>query len=362
MKRCRIIAAVVCLICMFSIHANAQGPCDAVLQDGTIHIPGFALDGKHYRLDLAPPFTLADYGAGAETCGESPASAEWSSEAVYQDGTLHIPCFFLDGSHYRLELGSPFSPADYGDSTESCGGFTNSLGMTFRLVPAGTFTMGSPTDEPGRTSEEENQRQVTISESYYIQTTEVTQAQWEAVMGVNPSYFANCGDDCPVERISWDDIQDFLSELNKLRRREGTYALPTEAQWEYAARSGGETAFANGGITETGSGYDANLDAMGWYRYNSNGTTHPVARKDPNAWGLYDMHGNVWEFVRDLHAAYPTDPGIDPTGASSGSSRVYRGGAWGSDAAECRSAFRSWHMPDVKYYVLGFRLAFYPAQ
>lgn len=164
--------------------------------------------------------------------------------------------------------------------------------MTFNRIPTGTFMMGSPEDEPMRDSDE-TQHQVTLTNSYYMQTTEVTQGQWKAVMGSNPSWFSDCGDDCPVEEVSWDDVQEFITELNKLGQ--GTYRLPTEAEWESAARAGSMTAFANGDITETGSGYDPNLDAMGWYSCNSDSKTHPVAQKQPNAWGLYDMHGNVWE-------------------------------------------------------------------
>jgi len=214
---------------------------------------------------------------------------------------------------------------------------TNTLGMTFNLVSAGTFTMGSPANEPGHNSRgDETQHQVTLTSSYYMQTTEVTQAQWEAVMGSNPSYFSSCGSDCPVEQVSWDDAQEFINKLNQ--KGEGVYMLPTEAQWEYAARAGSTTAFANGEITETGWGYDPNLDAMGWYGYNSSGTTHPVAiQKTPNAWGLYDMHGNVWEWCQDWYGSYSSDTVTDPEGPSTGSIRVFRGGSWRNDARLCRS-------------------------
>ncbi len=166
--------------------------------------------------------------------------------------------------------------------------------MDFVLIKAGTFMMGSPEDEEGRYYKE-IQHQVILTQDYYMQTTELTQGQWEAVMGSNPSNFYNCGSNCPVEKVSWNDIQAFIEKLNQ--RGEGIYRLPTEAEWEYAARAGSTTAFANGGITERGCSYDANLDAMGWYYGNADGT-HPVAQKLPNAWGLYDMHGNVWEWCQ----------------------------------------------------------------
>ena len=227
----------------------------------------------------------------------------------------------------------------------------NNLGMAFVKIPAGTFTMGSPDGvseypigsgetalaEPGRVSDE-IPHQVTLSQSFYMQTTEVTQAQWEAVMGSNPSSNASCENDCPVENVSWDDIQTFLTTLNGLGQ--GTYILPTEAQWEYAARAGSTAAFANGDITGTNCGDDPTLDDMGWYCYNSGDAIHPVAQKIPNAWGLFDMHGNVSEFCEDWYGAYPAGPVTDPTGAVGGSEKVHRGGAWGSWVATCRSAHR----------------------
>jgi len=224
--------------------------------------------------------------------------------------------------------------------------------MTFKLLPAGTFTMGSPSDELGRVSDEGPQHQVTLTKSFYMQTTEVTQAQWQAVMGSNPSSFWDCPT-CPVEMVSWNDVQEFIGKMNQ--RGEGTYALPSEAQWEYAARAGSTTAFYNGGITVTDCAYDPNLDKIGWYCYNSNYKAHPVAQKTPNAWGLYDMSGNVYEWCQDWDGTYPSGAVTDPTGPSSGSDRVYRGGVWYGNARLCRSAFRSCNSPDYRSGI-GFRL------
>lgn len=230
--------------------------------------------------------------------------------------------------------------------------YTNSLGMTFKLIQAGTFTMGSPVNELGRL-DDETQHEVTLTQSFYMQSTEVTQSQWEAVMGSNPSNNIGCSD-CPVDNVSWDDVQTFITELNTWG--EGTYRLPTESEWEYAARAGTTTAFANGDITEADCGYDPNLDIIGWYCNNSSDTTHPVARKDPNAWGLYDMHGNVYEWCQDWYGTYPSSSVTDPTGPTSGSARVRRGGSWNLNARECRSASRlSFEHPD-RDYSLGFRL------
>ncbi|KPA13875.1 Sulphatase-modifying factor domain protein [Candidatus Magnetomorum sp. HK-1] len=229
---------------------------------------------------------------------------------------------------------------------------SNSLGMTFRLIPAGTFVMGSPSDELGRDGAE-TQYTVTLTESFYMQTTEVTQGQWKAVMGNNPSNFDSCGLNCPVEYISWDDCQTFIATLNAMG--EGAYTLPTEAQWEYAARAGSNKAFANGVISNTTT--DSNLDIMGWYVSNSNSTPHAVAQKQANAWGLFDMHGNVWEWCNDWHDTYPTGSVTDPGGPSSGTHRVDRGGSWSHNAQYCRSANRGYVTPGNRYSYLGLRLS-----
>jgi formylglycine-generating enzyme required for sulfatase activity len=248
---------------------------------------------------------------------------------------------------------------------------TNSIGMAFVKISPGTFTIGSPSSEPGRDGDEK-QHQVTLTQGFYMQTTEVTQGQWRAVMGSNPSYFQNCGDDCPVEQVSWDDVQEFIRKLNQ---REGgkVYRLPTEAEWEYSARAGSTSPFANGGISELNYGYDFNLHKMGWYGYNSavnyggcyDGSkqggrkcagTHPVSHKQPNDWDLYDMHGNVWEWCQDWEGDYPSGFETDPTGPSTGSDRVARGGSWFNSARYCRSADRRSFSPGNRLMRLGFRL------
>jgi len=227
----------------------------------------------------------------------------------------------------------------------------NSLGMTFQLIPAGTFVMGSPIDELGRGTDE-TQYTVTFTESFYMQTTEVTQGQWEMLMGENPSSFTECGLNCPVEFISWEEAKAFIIDLNAMG--EGAYTFPTEAQWEYAARSGSNKAFANGNISNTST--DINMDAMGWYDSNSNSTPHAVAQKSPNNWGLYDMHGNVNEWCFDWYGTYPTGSVIDPTGPPSGTNRVLRSGGWYLEAQYCRSAERSYGSPSGRDIDIGFRL------
>jgi formylglycine-generating enzyme required for sulfatase activity/N-acetylneuraminic acid mutarotase len=249
---------------------------------------------------------------------------------------------------------------------------SNSLGMTFNEIPAGTFIMGSPDSEPGRTTDEGPQHQVTISKPFSMQTTEVTQGQWRAVMGNNPSWFATCGDTCPVTTVSLEDVQQFIAKMNQ--RGEGTYRLPTEAEWEYAARAGSTTAFVNGGITAsnpdsdpdlnisggytpTASDNDPNLNVMGWYIFNSGNMTHPVAQKQPNFWGLYDMHGNVWEMVQDYWGSYTSAPVTDPQGPTTASQHnAVRGGSWARGAALARSASRALNYAPNRSNDIGFRL------
>jgi formylglycine-generating enzyme required for sulfatase activity len=214
-------------------------------------------------------------------------------------------------------------------------------------ISPGTFMMGSPESEEDRDNDEDR-HEVTLTQGYYLQTTEVTQGQWQAVMGDNPSYFESCGADCPVEMVSWDDIQEFIKELNQ-RDSDYQYRLPTEAEWEYAARAGSETRFGFGDSDET-------LKEYAWFKDNSGRETHPVSEKRPNKWGLYDMHGNVYEWCQDRYGDYPTGSVTDPQGPSSGAYRVLRGGSWYYGARNCRSAIRLRSSPDDRYDDDGFRL------
>lgn len=202
--------------------------------------------------------------------------------------------------------------------------------------------MGSPDSESGRDFNEGPQHPVTISKAFELQTTEVTQSQWQAMMGSNPSHFI--GPDLPVEQVSWEDVQAFIAKLNA--KGDGyRYRLPTEAEWEYAARAG------------TTGLYAGDLDAMAWHYNNSGNQTHPVGTKAANSWGLYDMHGNVWEWTSDWFGSYSTSAVTDPVGPSTGSSfRVNRGGSWFYTALHCRSANRFGHLPGLRLNFLGFRL------
>jgi formylglycine-generating enzyme required for sulfatase activity len=229
-----------------------------------------------------------------------------------------------------------------------------SIGYEMIYVSPGTFMMGSPSNEKGRYGDE-TQHQVILTKGFYMGITEVTQGQWKKIMGNNPSHFKKCGDDCPVEQISWRTCQEFIILLNK-KEKTRKYRLPTEAEWEYACRAGSTLAFANGDITRTGCGQDPNLNKIGWYCGNSGEKIQPVAKKIPNTWGFYDMHGNVWEWCQDWYGQYKTWQVVDPKGPSSGDSRVFRGGGWGLNARTCRSAFRDKYNPTLKCRHLGFRL------
>ena len=218
-------------------------------------------------------------------------------------------------------------------------------GVSFKMiaVKGGTFQMGSDDGYEW----EKPVHQVTLSD-YYIGETEVTQELWTAVMGSNPPKFTG-NMQRPVEMVSWNDCQTFISKLNELTGE--TFRLPTEAQWEYAARGG------NKSKGYTYSGGDA-IDDVAWHEYNSGGMTHPVKTKAPNELGIYDMTGNVYEWCSDWYGSYSSAAQTDPTGPSTGSYRLIRGGSWGSDATYCRVASRGSSTPTFSYISLGLRLAY----
>ncbi len=216
-------------------------------------------------------------------------------------------------------------------------------GVSFVMVPVkgGTFRMGSNDVYDN----EKPVHSVTLSD-YMIGETEVTQALWKAVMGSNPSYHK--GDNLPVENVSWNQCQKFISKLNSITHQR--FRLPTEAEWEYAARGGSKSR----GYKYSGSD---NLGSVAWYGDNSGNETHPVKTKASNELGLYDMSGNVWEWCEDWYDSYPSGSQTNPSGPPSGSSRVDRGGSYGSGATSCRASFRSDCGPSYSYRRLGLRLA-----
>ena len=223
------------------------------------------------------------------------------------------------------------------------------------LIPAGQFLMGSSDSDKDARGAEKPQHQVRITKPFYLGKYEVQQEQWEAVMGNNPSTFKGAKN--PVEQVSWDDCQEFLDKLNaKTAEQGGKFVLPTGAEWEYACRGGSTTRFSFGDAARS-------LGEYAWYKDNSEQKTHPVGRKKPNAWGLYDMHGNVWEWCHDLYDEkyYSNSATDDPQGPSSGSRRVLRGGSWRIPAGICRSAGCDSGVPGYRDTGLGFRVARVPA-
>jgi len=217
------------------------------------------------------------------------------------------------------------------------------------FVPGGCFQMGDTFGDGD--AGEKPVHEVCVSD-FYMGKYEVTQGQWKKIMGNNPSYFKNCGDNCPVEQVSWNDIKGFFEALNS--RTGKRYRLPTEAQWEYAARSGGKSE------KWAGTSIESSLGEYAWYDSNSGSKTHPVGQKLPNGLGLHDMSSNVWEWCSDFYggsAYYKNSPRDNPSGPSSGSSRVNRGGGWYSIAANTRATARSRNDADNRNSGVGFRIA-----
>ena len=217
----------------------------------------------------------------------------------------------------------------------------NGINIRMAYCPPGEFVMGSPVDEVYRGTNEAQHR-VQLTRGYWIGQYLVTQEQWQIVMGVNVSYFI--GDRLPVDQVNWNECQEFVKRLNAYTNFE--MRLPTDAEWEYACRAGSVGQFSGNGV----------LDDMGWYDKNSDETTHPVGMKLPNAWGIYDMHGNVWEWCNDWYSDNILENTINPTGPETGDERVMRGGAWDCFYRECRSARRFRCHPNKRDYFYGFRV------
>jgi formylglycine-generating enzyme required for sulfatase activity len=245
----------------------------------------------------------------------------------------------------------------------STGRFTNSVGMKMVRIRPGKFLMGSPRDEPGR-SDEEFQHEVEITRAFYLGVYTVTQAQYQKVVGTNPSHYCATGArraavagidtrDFPVETVSWDDAVAFCKKLSALPAEKGArrvYRLPTEAEWEYACRAGTTTAYNCG---KTLSKDQAHFSPSPLRRIAK------VGSYKPNAWGLYDMHGNVWHMCADWYDAnyYRVSPKKDPPGPAKGTTWVARGGSWYNPASGCRSATRAWVVRDQRNFIVGFRAA-----
>ena len=275
---------------------------------------------------LLPAEFFFRYGQVSESVGDFDTAAEHVTRYLTEAGR--------DGEHYieALRLLNAVEEERHREALVA--------GMEFVWIPPGEFLMGSTSAEAD--SDEQPLMQVRVSQGFWLGKYEVTQEEWEAVMGSNPSRFSDCGGNCPVENVSWEDVREFLRRVNG--RGEQRYRLPTEAEWEYAARAG-----------TTGDRY-GDLDAIAWWDGNSGGRTHPVGQKLPNRFGLQDMLGNVWEWVHDWYGDYPSGSATDPQGPVSGSFRVFRGGSWNSGATSVRGPYRFVNGRGYRITALGFRL------
>ncbi len=249
--------------------------------------------------------------------------------------------------------------------------------IVLRYIPAGAFVMGSPTAEQKQYNDE-TEHPVTLSRGFYMGIYPVTNRQWRSVLGTDPSRFKQAGPDAPVESISWQDAQWFLDTLCEQEGVEkGIYRLPTEAEWEYACRAGVQSPLYIGHLTVKGLRNGPELDAIAWYggnakvdyaeAYNAEGWqetqlpfdkagAQPVGRKKPNAWGLHDMLGNVWEWCADWYGPYPKVGMVDPRGPETGFARVLRGGSWNDSPCCCRCAARDWNTPETAWDDMGLRV------
>lgn len=227
----------------------------------------------------------------------------------------------------------------------------NGVEMEFIYIAPGEFLMGSPLREINRHNDEDPVREVKISKGFFLGKFEVTQKQWQSMMGYNPSVFKHFddSDQHPVDMVSWNECQDFIKQMNELEL--GTFRLPTEAEWEYACRAGTETRYYWG--TDSS---DQEVYQYAWAFPRAEGRSHPVGLKKPNRWGLYDMSGNVWEWCQDWRAPYQAADTLDPTGRGSGKKKIYRGGSWFNKPSTLRSANRNGHELNFKGTNSGLRL------
>jgi len=280
--------------------------------------------------------------------------AAWAAaEAAQQDPPRAKASYDEAANAYLKALEAAPGRKQAAAQTPKAGETRTFAGIEFVWCAPGTFTMGSPAEEKGR-SDDEKQHAVTLTKGFWIGKYEVTQAQWEAVIPINPSAFR--GPNLPVDSVTWDDTQTFISKLNM--NAGGGFRLPTETEWEFACRAGSVTPFSFGAVIST---EQANCDGNYTYNGGSPGvlrnTTLAVGSLKLNAWGLFDMHGNVCEWCQDWYGPYPDGPVVDPAGPPSGAFHDFRGGCWSYDPQYCRSAFRDQYTVDLPPNVFGFRLA-----
>jgi len=333
--------------------ANLSGTVPDTLLSTNVVLASAA---NHFRGDQT--ITEGSLGIGTTTPG---GKLEVSGEVVIGDSTVGAPragTMRWTGSDFEGYNGTEWVSLTLPVLSSAVVPVTNMV-----YIQPGSFAMGSPASEVDRSGDEGPQTTVTISRGFWMGIYEVTQWEYTNVTGLaNPSYFG--GDvNRPVERVYWVDATNYCARLTSRERGAGripsgyVYRLPTEAEWEYVCRAGTSTRFSHGNDT----GY-LELGNYAWYNVNSGNTTHPVGGKGANPWGLYDMHGNVWEWCQDWYGGYPGGVVSDPTGPASGSDRVFRGGGWTSDGRYCRSAPRKWLSPTSRINFIGFRVVLAPVQ
>lgn len=334
MRRKSILLVLLFFLAVCAAHA-AELKNEKARQEGNRLVITYDLEGKENEAQVNLILTV-----DGKTCKASDLHVEGDVGKVRTGRGKRISWNILQDFPRGLRSGVDWELTTAGEA------FTDSVtGMEMVFVKGGCYRMGDTFGDGD--ADEKPVHEVCVND-FYIGKYEVTQGQWKAVMGNNPSHFKNCGDNCPVETVSWNDIQQFLQRLNSRSGKQ--YRLPTEAEWEYAARSGGKSEKYAGGN---------DVDAVAWYSKNSGSETHPVGQKRPNGLGLYDMSGNVREWCSDWYGEkyYSQSPRDNPDGPSSGSYRVLRGGSWLYSPRIVRAAYRLGLNPGDRDNCYGFRMA-----
>ncbi|MEN6422232.1 MAG: formylglycine-generating enzyme family protein [Smithella sp.] len=310
---CLLFALILTMLLALPLSA-AELKNEKARQEGNRLVITYDLDGKENAAEVALSITV-----DGKTYKSSELHIEGDIGKLSPGKGKRVTWNILQDFPKGLRAGAEWELSTSGDAFKD-----PTTGMEMIFVKGGCFQMGDTVG--GGEADEKPVHQVCLS-NFYMGKYEVTQGQWQQIMGNNPSHFSSCGDNCPVEKVSWNDVQDFIRRLNSQTGK--NYRLPTEAEWEYAARSGGKSEQYSGG---------ADVDSVAWYDGNSGRKTHPVGQKKPNGLGLHDMSGNVWEWCQDWYSDkyYSQSNRDNPSGPSSGSNRVLRGGSWFNGDARAR--------------------------
>ena len=338
-KKNTCLIVVLLLIVLFALPAYAaELKNEKARQEGNRLVISFDLEGKEKEAEVNLTITVED-----KTYKPSDLHIEGDVGKIKTGKGKKVTWNILQDFPKGLRGEAEWELTTSGDSFAD-----SATGIQMIFVKGGCYQMG---DTFGDGDKDEKPVHNACVSDFYIGKYEVTQGQWQKVMGSNPSHFSSCGDNCPVEKVSWNDIQGFIRKLNSQTGK--NYRLPTEAEWEYAARSGGKSEKYAGGN---------DVDSVAWYDGNSGSKTHPVGQKRPNGLGIYDMSGNVWEWCNDWYGEkyYGESPRDNPQGPGSSSTHVLRGGSWANNAQYARAAIRVGINPDSRGIGDGFRVAVSP--